>query len=84
MWRRDRARVNAIRVPFGGSLPADEERLLVVRTGYFTAGAVFKRSNGVWACVRAAPIIKWMVRKSPDGIKVALLKMGADWEWSPV
>lgn len=56
-------------------------RTLQVSTEYFTAGAVFRRVHGVWGCEEAAPVIRWMVGKGMGEIKVALLKMGAKWEW---
>lgn len=80
-WRQDRKRLADIKVPKGGTLPEDSVRLLRVSTNYFVAGAIFKRTNGVWGCAHAAPIIGWMKRKSPDQIKLSLLKMGADYEW---
>jgi len=55
--------------------------LLRVRSDYFVAGALFEKLYGVWACVKAAPILHWMVGKSPLDIKFALLKMGASFQW---
>ena len=57
------------------------ERLLRVVTDYFCAGAVWKKIGGFWECVLTAPILHWMKGMSPLDAKVALLKMGAQFEW---
>ncbi len=57
------------------------ERLLRVRTDYFCAGAVWRKTAGVWSCILAAPIIKWMIGMNPNTAKLALLKMDAQFEW---
>jgi hypothetical protein len=54
---------------------------LRVETDYFVAGAIFEKIYGVWSCVRAAPILRWMIGKSPKEIHTGLLKMGADYDW---
>lgn len=56
-------------------------RLLRVSTEYFVAGAEWRKIGGIWSCVRAAPIIKWLVGMNADAAKLALLRMGAEWEW---
>lgn len=35
--------------------------LLRIEHPAYVAGAVFERSGGEWVCVRAAPILKWML-----------------------
>lgn len=60
----------------------EPERLLHVTTGYFCAGAVWRKIHGIWSCTEAAPILRWMVGKTVGEAKVALLKMGAEWGWS--
>lgn len=60
------------------------ERLLRVTTDYFCAGAVWKKTAGVWSCVLAAPILKWMVGMNPDSAKIALIKMDAQFLWISV
>jgi hypothetical protein len=57
------------------------DKLLRVKTGYFQAGAVWRKVYGVWSCVNAARTIRWMVGWPARRVEVALLKMGADWEW---
>ena len=56
-------------------------KLLRVTTDYFCAGAVWEKIGGVWSCTRAAPIIRWLVGMNVDRAKLALLRMGAKWEW---
>lgn len=58
-------------------------KLLRVQTGYFTAGAVWKRIHGIWSCVETAPILKWMRGMDSGQAKLALLKMHATFEWVP-
>ena len=60
-----------------------QRKLLRVESEYFVAGAVFEKIYGIWSCTRSAPIIRWMMGKQPAEIKVALLKMEAQWEWLP-
>lgn len=57
------------------------ERTLWVQTDYFTAGAIWQKLYGVWSCKKAAPILAWMYRKTPAEVHLALLKMGADFQW---
>jgi len=58
--------------------------LLRVQTDYFVAGAVWEKIGGVWSCVKAAPIIKWLRGMNPNQAKIALLKMGAHYQFLPV
>lgn len=48
---------------------------------YFVAGAVWRRKDGIWSCIRAAPIIKWMLGMSPESAKMNLAKRGCSWQW---
>lgn len=57
------------------------ERLLRVSTQYFTAGAVWQKISGAWSCTHAAPILHWMKGINPDQAKLALLKMGAHYQF---
>lgn len=57
------------------------ERLLWVDSGYFYAGAVWRRSGGSWACVEAAPVIRWMVGKRPDYVKAYVVRKGWAYGW---
>jgi len=56
-------------------------RLLRVTTDYFCAGAVWEKIGPCWSCFRTAPILKWMRGMNPDQAKLALLKMGARYEF---
>lgn len=58
--------------------------LLRVETNYFVAGAVWQKIYGVWSCIKAAPMLHWMVGKDRDTVKLALAKMGARYEWVAV
>jgi hypothetical protein len=57
------------------------ERLLQVQTEYFCAGAVFRKLYGVWSCTETAPVLHWMKGRDMAYIKLALLRMGADFIW---
>jgi len=59
-------------------------KLLHVHNEYFTAGAIWTRISGAWACKQAAPILKWMVGMPFDRVSIELLKRGCRWSWSPV
>lgn len=56
------------------------EKLLRVTAPYFVAGACW-RLDGVWVCYRAAPIIRWMVGKSPVDVKAYLQRRRWQFEW---
>jgi hypothetical protein len=59
----------------------ESERTLRVETEYFIAEAVWRKIYGVWSCFQASKVIRWMVGQREQEAKVALLKMGAKWEW---
>ena len=81
-WRADRKRLDNLRYPRSKCKGAEcKKRRCVVSTEYFTAGATFKKLYGVWSCVAADTVLRWMVGKSLDFIEVSLLKMGAHWDW---
>lgn len=61
---------------------ADCERLMRCQNDYFVAGAVWRRKDGIWSCIRAAPIIKWMLGMSPESAKMNLAKRGCSWQWT--
>lgn len=56
-------------------------KLLRVSTDYFVAGAIWSKIYGVWSCTDAAPILHWMRGLTTAAAKIALLKMGAAFEW---
>lgn len=51
--------------------------LLRITTPYFVAGAVWEGGR----CVRAAPIIKWLIGMAPAEAKAQLVRRGYQWEW---
>lgn len=57
------------------------ELLLRVDTGFYTAGALWRKVFGVWSCTKAAPILHWMVGQTPSEVHLELLKLGAEFEW---
>lgn len=36
---------------------------------------------GIWSCTSAAPIIRWMVGKTPAAAKIELRRLGCSFEW---
>lgn len=57
------------------------EKLLRVEAPHYVAGAIWRRTENAWECVRAAPIIKWMVGKTPQQVASYLRTKGYKWEW---
>jgi hypothetical protein len=58
--------------------------LLRVEAPHFVAGAVWVKIPGQsWRCTEAAPIIKWMVGKSPASCRTYLEKKRWSWKWMP-
>jgi len=55
-----------------------KEYLLVIDAPHYYAGAVFINKQ----CVRAAPIIRWMIHKPPQQIKAYLKKKGYHYQWN--
>lgn len=58
--------------------------LLRVSNRYFVAGADWEKDLCGWVCVRAAPMLHWMVGMSPDAAKSELIRRGCTWEWITV
>lgn len=56
-------------------------KTLRVSTEFFAATAKFEKRYGAWACCSANHPLGWMVGKSMSQIQVALLKMGAQFDW---
>lgn len=56
-------------------------KYLHVQTDYFTAQSIWKKIGGVWSCVKADPVLKWMVGMSTDNAKLALIKMNATYNF---
>jgi len=57
-------------------------RILMVRTEYFEAEALWKKVGGIWSCVGvSSPEIGWKVGEKAGAVKLALLRMGAEWKF---
>ncbi len=84
-WQDDRRRINETPIPQGeGYAKPDTETTLRVQNDYFTAGATFRRKDGVWSVTQCAPILNWLRKTAFPSIKTELLKRGCSWEWLPV
>ena len=57
------------------------ERLLWCSNEYATCGAVWRKRDGVWSCVFAAPIIRWMVGMGAVDAKMELVRRGYEFKW---
>ena len=56
------------------------QKLLRIEAPHYVAGAIFKKVNDDWRCVKAAPIIKWMIGKSIKDISDYLSKKKFGWK----
>jgi hypothetical protein len=61
--------------------PFSTHMLLRVVASHFVAGAVWKMESGAWHCVRAAPILKWMVGATPAVVAEGMMRTRYQWEW---
>jgi hypothetical protein len=52
-----------------------------VTAPHFCAGAEWEKVDGQWNCVRAAPILAWMVGHAARGVGIYLTRKGWDYEW---
>ena len=68
-------------IPEGGKPLPYQKKVLQAKNEYFCAGAVWERIDGIWRCTEAAPIIKWMLKMTPESAKFELARRGCDWEW---
>lgn len=59
----------------------DVQRILVCWNDYWTAGALWRRKDGVWGCVTAEERLGWMKGKSPEQAKLELARLGCEWKW---
>ena len=59
----------------------DCERMMRCWNEYWEAQARWKRRDGVWACMEAGEMIRWMERMSPESAKLNLARRGCQWEW---
>lgn len=69
-----------------GSFPHSEfkpdlELLLWADNEFFTGGAVYRRQSGQWSCVRTAPCLKFLLKKTPPEAKFELAQRGYTWKW---
>ncbi len=53
--------------------------LLRIVAPHYVAGAVFDTTSR--RCVRAAPIIKWMIGQGPEQVLQYLKRKGFTWQW---
>lgn len=56
-------------------------KLLRVTGKGLVAGAEWEKDGAGWRCVRAAPIIKWMLRCEAGDIRAELARRSMTWEW---
>lgn len=56
-------------------------KLLRIVAPHFVAGAEWVKVGDEWECVRAAPIIAWMVGKRPAFVRDYLRRKGYVFEW---
>lgn len=62
-------------------LEPDSYKMVRVTTEYYCGGAIWVKRSGVWSCLRAAPILRWMHRKTPAEVHLELIRLGADFQW---
>jgi hypothetical protein len=58
--------------------------LLCVSAPHFVAGAVWERRGYAWHCLRAAPILHWMLGKTPAHCGNYFARKGWAFEWIPL
>lgn len=76
-WRGARPLI----IPEGGKPLPYCRRLMQAKNDYFCAGAVWERKDGIWRCIEAAPILRWMLKMTPESAKLELARKGCDWKW---
>ena len=54
--------------------------LLRVSARHFVAGCVWEKRGEHWRCVRAAPIIKWLVGMTSTEAEVKMKRLGYTYE----
>lgn len=59
----------------------DCERVMRCWNEYWVSGAVWRRKDGIWGCVKAEEKVKWMLHMSPESAKLNLARRGCSWEW---
>ena len=55
--------------------------LLRVVAPHFVAGAIYEKHNGQWRCVKVAPIIKYLLKMSPDQAGDYIRKKRWSYRW---
>ena len=60
---------------------ADCERLMRCWNEYWEADATWRRKEGIWVCVAASGVIRWMKGMNPVQAKFELDRRGCQWEW---
>lgn len=59
-------------------------RLLRITNPHFTSVSLWRCTDHVWACIQAEAKISWMQGMSPQQVEVHLLRLKADWSWTPM
>lgn len=58
--------------------------LLKVQTDAFRAGALWEKIYGIWSCTKSARTLSWMKGMNRLDAKLALLRMGASFNFLPL
>lgn len=58
--------------------------LLVVTGPHFVAGAVYVKRDGRWLCIRAAPIIAYLLKVDAASARDYLKRKRWTFEWLPL
>jgi hypothetical protein len=56
-------------------------KLLIVRTPFFVAGAIYQKIAGIWSCVNTSHKLSWLKSLPLAQAKTALLKMEANFSF---
>lgn len=59
-------------------------RQLEATNEFGTYRSTWRRSEGIWSCIQADPIVAWMKGISPSAARVELLRMGCVIRWVPI
>jgi len=59
----------------------DREKLLRVCAPHFCAGAIWRKIDGKWRCVEAAPILSWMRGRDPLWVRDYMKAKGWTYSW---
>lgn len=59
------------------------ELLVQITAPHFCAGAIFELRDGEWACIEAAPIIRYMTGRSSTWLKSYAARKRWSWQIVP-